>query len=84
MPRIERDRELARRRHRKQKIPKLIERYIKAMTPEVREVIAAKIRRLSPLYDIEARIQELKDSKRPQAGKSGDASASKRKPKPPK
>lgn len=59
MPRIERDRELARRRHRKQKIRKLISRYIQASNQADKQAIAAKVRRLSPLYDIEARVAEL-------------------------
>jgi len=59
MPRIERDRELARRRHRKQKIQKLVARYVHANNQADKQTIAAKVRRLSPLYDIEARIAEL-------------------------
>jgi len=59
MPRIERDRELARRRHRKQKIQKLVARYVHANNQADKQTIAAKVRRLSPFYDIEARIAEL-------------------------
>jgi hypothetical protein len=59
MPRIERDRELARRRHRKQKIRKLVARYIQASNQADKLAIVAKVRRLSPMYDIEARVAEL-------------------------
>jgi len=59
MPRIERDRELARRRHRKQKIEKLVARYVHTTNQADKQIIAAKVRRLSPLYNIEARIAEL-------------------------
>jgi hypothetical protein len=57
--RIERDRELARRRHRKQKIQKLVARYMHANNQADKQTIAAKVRRLSPFYDLEARVAQL-------------------------
>jgi hypothetical protein len=59
MPRTERDRELAKRRHRKTKIEKLVARYVHTVNQADKQIIAAKVRRLSPLYNIEARIAEL-------------------------
>jgi len=63
MPRIERDREIARRRQRKVKIAKLIEKYIKTSAQADKTVIAAKVRRLSPFYNIEERIAAMKAEK---------------------
>lgn len=60
MPRIERDREIARRRQRKVKIQKLVEKYMKATAQADKTVIATKVRRLSPFYNIEERIAVLK------------------------
>lgn len=60
MPRIERDREIARRRHRKVKIQKLVEKYMKTTAQADKLVIATKVRRLSPFYNIEERIAVLK------------------------
>lgn len=59
MPRTERDRELARRRQHKQKIKKLVAKYAHASNPTEKQTIAAKVRRVSPMYDLEARVAEL-------------------------
>ncbi len=61
MPRIERDREIASRRHRKVKIQKLIAKYMKATAQADKTVIANKVRRLSPFYNIEERVAVLKE-----------------------
>ena len=61
MPRIERDREIASRRHRKVKIQKLIAKYMKATAQADNTVIANKGRRLSPFYNIEERVAVLKE-----------------------
>ena len=60
MPRIERDREIARRRQRKVKIQKLVEKYMKATVQADKQTIAQKVRRLSPFYNIEERVAVLK------------------------
>ena len=60
MPRIERDREIARRRHRKVKIQKLVQKYMKATAQADKVVIATKVRRLSPFYNLEERVATLK------------------------
>ena len=60
MPRIERDREIARRRQRKVKIKKLIEKYMKATAQADKAVLATKVRRLSPFYNIDERVAVLK------------------------
>lgn len=59
MPRIERDRELSQRRNRKDKLIKLVRRYALATASADKELIAAKVRRISPLYDLEARLAQL-------------------------
>ena len=61
MPRIERDREIARRRHRKVKIQKLIAKYMKATAQADKAVIATKVRRLSPFYNVEERVAVIKE-----------------------
>lgn len=61
MPRIERDREIAQRRQRKEKLKKLIRRYMATANSSDKTTIAAKIRRISPFYDVEARVAELKE-----------------------
>ena len=61
MPRIERDREIASRRHRKVNIQKLIAKYMKATAQADKTVIANKVRRLSPFYNIEERVAVLKE-----------------------
>jgi hypothetical protein len=58
MPRIERDRELSQRRQRKTKITKLIAKYVTASGAE-KEEIAAKVRRISPFYELDKRVTEL-------------------------
>lgn len=60
MPRIERDREIAQRRHRKEKIKKLIAKYMKATAQADKVVIATKVRRLSPFYNVEERVAAIK------------------------
>ena len=60
MPRIERDREIARRRHRKVKIQKLIAKYMKATAQADKVVIAGKVRRLSPFYNVDERVLAIK------------------------
>jgi hypothetical protein len=64
MPRIERDREIARRRHRKVKIQKLIEKYMKATAQADKTVIATKVRRLSPFYNVEERVAVIKSEQK--------------------
>ena len=64
MPRIERDREIARRRQRKVKIAKLIEKYMKTTAQADKATIATKVRRLSPFYNIEERIAAIKAEKK--------------------
>jgi hypothetical protein len=64
MPRIERDREIARRRHRKVKIEKLVEKYMKATAQADKAVIATKVRRLSPFYNLDERVAVLKAEKK--------------------
>jgi hypothetical protein len=60
MPRIERDREIAKRRHRKVKIQKLIAKYMKATAQADKVVLATKVRRLSPFYNLEERVAVIK------------------------
>lgn len=59
MPRIERDRELAKRRQRKTKLLKLITKYALTSNPTDKQAIAAKVRRISPFYDLDARLAQL-------------------------
>jgi hypothetical protein len=59
MPRTERDRELARRRQHKAKIKKLVAKYAHANNQADKQTIAGKVRRLSPMYDLDGRIAEL-------------------------
>lgn len=61
MPRIERDREIAKRRQRKVKIQKLIAKYMKATAQADKVVIATKVRRLSPFYNVEERVAAIKE-----------------------
>ena len=70
MPRIERDREIARRRQRKVKIKKLIEKYMKATAQADKAVLATKVRRLSPFYNIDERVAVLKGEHKPTEPKS--------------
>jgi hypothetical protein len=64
MPRIERDREIARRRQRKVKIAKLIEKYMKTTVQADKAAIATKVRRLSPFYNIDERVAAIKAEKK--------------------
>lgn len=59
MSRIERDREITQRRQRKVKLQKLVKRYALATSTADKEVVAAKVRRISPLYDLDARLTQL-------------------------
>jgi hypothetical protein len=59
MPRIERDRELAQRRKRKEKLKKLMGRYLKANNQADKATLSAKIRRISPFYNIEERAAAI-------------------------
>lgn len=59
MPRIERDRELAKRRQRATKLKKLITKYALTANAADKQVIAAKVRRISPFYDLDARLAQL-------------------------
>ncbi len=53
MGRVERDRELARRRHRRMKLRKLRQRYAQATRPSEKAAIVEKVRKISPLLDVE-------------------------------
>lgn len=53
MPRLERDRELARRRSRKAKIKKLRAKYAASQNDAEKQEILAKARRLSPFIEFE-------------------------------
>lgn len=69
MPRIERDRELTKRRTRKVKILKLIAKYAVASGQE-KEDIASKVRRISPFYELDKRVAELSEAgKLPRVGR---------------
>lgn len=71
MSRIERDRELTQRRQRKVKLQKLVRKYALSSSSADKEVIAAKVRRISPFYDLEARLAQLAEEGRtPVAAKS--------------
>lgn len=59
MPRTERDREVAQRRKRKDKLAKLMARFLKANNQADKTTISAKIRRISPFYNIEERAAAL-------------------------
>jgi hypothetical protein len=63
MPRIERDREIASRRHRRAKLKKLEFKALKA-TGADRDAIVEKVRRMSPLYNFAGRIAELEAAKK--------------------
>ena len=60
MGRIERQRELARRRTRKVKVKKLRARFAKATDNNTKELILAKMRRVSPLVDLVAEAAAAK------------------------
>lgn len=57
MPRVERDRELARRRQRKKKLRKLRARFRATNNPAEKREIQAKARRVSPFVNFEAEEQ---------------------------
>ncbi|ADG67849.1 hypothetical protein Plim_2021 [Planctopirus limnophila DSM 3776] len=57
MPRTERDRELAKRRQRKAKIKKLEKKYAAATSAADKELIVAKVRRMSPMLNFVARVE---------------------------
>ena len=57
MGRIERTREIARRRTRRVKLTKLRERYAKATSPADKQALAAKVRRISPFAVLEESAQ---------------------------
>lgn len=63
MPKSERDRELARRRKRKVKLKKLVAKFATANGGD-REVIATKVRRMSPFLDLEERSAALASAKK--------------------
>lgn len=56
MPRIERDRELARRRKRKAKLKKLEARFAKLTAAGEKQVVFEKLRKISPLVNWEERL----------------------------
>lgn len=64
MSRIERDRELSQRRQRKVKLQKLVTRFALATSSADKELIAAKVRRISPFYDLNARLAQLTEEGR--------------------
>ncbi len=65
MPRIERDREIAQRRKRKEKLQKLMARFLKTTNQADKATISAKIRRISPFYNIEERAAVLAEKLTP-------------------
>lgn len=58
MPRTERDREKERRRKHSAKLKKLEARYRKATSQADKLLIAAKVRRFSPMINLEVRAAE--------------------------
>ncbi|MEI8382161.1 MAG: DUF6800 family protein [Planctomycetota bacterium] len=58
MPRTERDREKERRRKHKVKLKKLEGRFRKATSQSDKQLIAAKVRRFSPMINLEVRAAE--------------------------
>ena len=58
MPRTERDREKERRRKHKVKLKKLEARFRKATNQSDKQLIAAKVRRFSPMINLETRAVE--------------------------
>lgn len=53
MPRVERDRELARRRNRKKKLTKLRKKYAEASDRAEKEAVVEKLRKISPFAVLE-------------------------------
>ncbi|QDT39455.1 DUF6800 family protein [Stratiformator vulcanicus] len=58
MPRVERSREIARRRTRRAKLAKLRKKYAEAQTDAERDEIFAKARRISPFVEFQAEAKE--------------------------
>ncbi len=56
MGRVERGREIARRRVRRAKLKKYRGLYAEAKTQEAKDEIAAKVRRISPLVNLEEAV----------------------------
>ncbi len=54
MGRVERTREIARRRQRRAKLQKLRERFNKASNKSEKQAILEKVQRISPLVDLES------------------------------
>lgn len=59
MPRIERDRELSRRRHRRAKLRKLATKYANSTSQGEKAEIAAKVRKISPLVNLDEYVQTV-------------------------
>ena len=53
MGRVERDREIARRRHRRRKLEKLRKEFAAASNKSQKQAIVEKMQRISPLVDLE-------------------------------
>jgi hypothetical protein len=53
MGRVERDREIARRRHRRHKLQKLRKEFAAATNKSQKQAIVEKVKRISPLVDLE-------------------------------
>ncbi|MEC9008340.1 MAG: DUF6800 family protein [Planctomycetota bacterium] len=53
MGRVERTREIARRRHRRAKLQKLRKQFAAASTKSQQQAIVEKVQRISPLVDLE-------------------------------
>lgn len=58
MGRVERQREIARRRVRRVKLKKLREKYAASKDPDTRTRIAEKVRRISPFLNLDAPAAE--------------------------
>ncbi|RMG40934.1 MAG: hypothetical protein D6725_02455 [Planctomycetota bacterium] len=57
MGRVERTRELARRRHRREKLKKLRQKFRAAKSDAERQAIIEKVRKISPFVNLEAEEQ---------------------------
>ena len=53
MGRVERDREIARRRHRRNKLQKLRKQFAASSNKRQKQAIVEKVQRISPLVDLE-------------------------------
>ena len=69
MPRTERDREKERRRKRRVKLKKLEARFRSATNQSDKQLIAAKVRRFSPMVNLEQRAAEAVTKQMAQAVK---------------